>query len=445
MGAMALASPLAQGMSFLTAYQLARQNDPTFAAARAAYDAAREQIPRSRAHLLPHLALTGSDDKTRAETAFQDPIYGPSQVDRSVGVWTWSLQLSQPLVAIPQIFRYEQSQALVVKATALYRRAQQHLIVRVAQAYFRVLVAVRTVRAARAQVRAMTAQWRLARHGFAKGIDAVTDVDETQAQLARAQAQLVGAQNAETNACAQLQQMIGGRLTPGLEALSPGLMLPKPAPEDRAAWVQRARSKAPVVRAAKAALKAARKHVDGAFARYAPRVDLVASYGQNASSGSLTTPDNYSLRARSWEAGVQVSVPIFTGGGTYAYATQAQAYARQAAAELREASRHAQLQALEAYEGVMAGRTQVVALTLAVRSGRKAVRGAHKGYKVGIRTNLDVLTVERDLYESERALASLQYRTLLDGLRLKASVGRLTIADVLTINKMLIEPVPLHE
>jgi outer membrane protein len=442
-GALVLASPTASGMSFLTAYRLAWQNDPTFAAARAAYDAAREQAPEARARLLPHLAVTGSDDWTRAETAFQDPIYGPSQVNRSVGAWTWNLQLSQPMVAIPQIFRYEQSQALVAKAAALYARAKEHLILRVARAYFRVLVAVRTVRAARAQVRAMTAQWRLARHGFAKGIDTVTDVEEAQAQLARAQAQLVGAQNTKTNAAAQLKQMIGVPLTPDLRALSAGLVLPKPAPENRLAWMHKAEQEAPVVRAAQAALKAAHKRVDGAFARYAPRVDVVASYGQNASSGSLTTPDNYSLRARSWEAGVQVDVPIFMGGGTYAYATQAQAYARQAIAELRAASRHAQLQALEAYEGVMAGRSQVVALMLAVRSGRKAVRGARKGYRAGIGTNLDVLTVERDLYKDERALASSQYRTLLEGLRLKASVGRLTRADVLAIDKMLIEPVRL--
>lgn len=86
----------------------------------------------------------------------------------------------------------------------------------------------------------------------------------------------------------------------------------------------------------------------------------------------------------------------------------------------------------------MAGRAQVLALILAVRSGSKAVKGALIGYKLGIRTDLDVLSAEHALYRAKRGLARAQYRTLLEGFKLKAAVGTLTERDVRAIGALLV-------
>lgn len=136
------------GLDLLSAYRLARHHDPRLAAARAVYQAVLAQVPAARARLLPQLAVTGSDEWTRAETAFQDPLFGPSQVNRTVDAWTWSVQLTQPLVALPPFFAYGAAQAQAQAATARYAQAQEDLIVRVARAYFGVLIARARLRAA---------------------------------------------------------------------------------------------------------------------------------------------------------------------------------------------------------------------------------------------------------------------------------------------------------
>ena len=189
--------------------------------------------------------------------------------------------------------------------------------------------------------------------------------------------------------------------------------------------------------AAQAAVKAANWRVDEAKAQYAPSLALIASYGTNATSGSLTTPDNYALEARAWAAGVQVRVPVFTGGATYAGTQIATARNRQAVANLRAARQKAQTAARVAFDGIWAERAQAKAWDLSVRAGAKALTGARIGYRLGTRTDLDVLTALRTLYRAKRRYAQARYRMLLAGLALKAAVGALAETDIRGINALL--------
>ena len=188
--------------------------------------------------------------------------------------------------------------------------------------------------------------------------------------------------------------------------------------------------------AAQAAVKAANWRVDEAKAQYAPSLALIASYGANASSGSLTTPDNYALQSHAWAAGVQLRMPIFAGGATYAGTRIAAAHERQAIADLRTARKKARIAARVAYDGIWAERAQAKAWRLAAAAAR-ALTGAQIGYRLGTRTDLDVLTALRTLYRAKRRYAQARYRMLLAGLALKAAVGALTEADVRGINALL--------
>ncbi len=425
------------GLDLLSAYRLARHHDPRLAAARAAYHAVLAQVPAARARLLPQLAVTGSDEWTRAETAFQDPLLGPSQVNRTVDAWTWSVQLTQPLWSLPPFFAYGAAQAQAEAATARYAQAQEDLIVRVAQAYFGVLIARARLRATDAERRALHAQARRARHGYAKGVDAVTDVDEAQAAWGEAQAQAISARYAWRRARATLRALIGRVAPLHLAALDGQIVLPTPLPDERRDWIAEATWRGPAVRAAQAAVKAANWRVDEAKAKYAPSLALIASYGANASSGSLTTPENYALQARAWAAGVQLRMPIFTGGATYAGTQIATDRDQQAMADLRRARKKARLAARVAYDGIWAERAQARAWGLAAAAAAKALTGAQIGYRLGTRTDLDVLTALRTLYRAKRRYAQARYRMLLAGLALKAAVGALAETDIRGINALL--------
>ena len=304
-----MAATPANATDLLQVYRLAQESDPTIASARYALDAARQKIPQARASLLPAASATGSDGNTRADTEFTDV----TPVDRNMKAWSWNLQLTQPLIRIGNMYAYRESGYLVEQAEAQYAQAQQDLLLRVAQAYFSVLVAQDAIAAADAQVSALTEQLAQVTRGYQQGTHALTDIDDTKSRLGSARSQRVGAQNDLENARADLEKVTGkafGQTEDQLSVLQTALTPPPPNPADSRAWIDQARTAHPLVRAQRAALEAARQEIKKNRSEHLPTLDLVGNVGSNYASHSLTTPNDYSTRATQHEVGVQLTVPI---------------------------------------------------------------------------------------------------------------------------------------
>ncbi|HEX8980759.1 MAG TPA: TolC family outer membrane protein [Parasulfuritortus sp.] len=417
------------GADLLETYRLAQANDPTFEAAKQALEAARQKIPEARAGLLPSVNMSGNASNTHATTTF-----APSPaLDRDVQAWAWTIQLTQPLIRIQNVFAYRESKSIVEQAEAQFSQAEQALILRVARAYFDVVSAREAIAAAEAQVRAMEEQLAQATHGHQVGTLAVTDVYEAKSRRDLAMAQLVVARNELSNTRTELGKIVGHVAYP-LAKLKPGAVTPQLQPSDSQSWSNQARESNPAVIAQKASLAAAREEVSRNRAEHLPTLDLNASYGRNYSSGSLTWPTDYSTLAVSRQAGVQLNVPIFSGGASSARVKASVANQFKAQADLEAARRQAAADADQAYVGIENGVAEVEALESAVQSSRNAVKGSLAGFKLGIRTNIDVLNAQQQLYGAIRDLAKARYESLYQVLKLKAAAGILTEADVVEIN-----------
>ena len=422
----------AQAADLLEIYHMAQRNDPTFDAARYALEAAKEKIPEARAGLLPVVAVNGADNNTYATNTFSNT---PS-VNRDVHAWNWTLQLTQPLLRAQNMYAFSGSKALVEQAMAQYAQAEQDMILRVAQTYFDVLVARENIEVAEVQLRAAKEQLDLAKRGFETGTNAITDVHDTQSRVDLARSERVAAQNELDSRRAELEKIVG--IAPeGLDALSYVVFIPQPQPDDPQAWIAQARENNPAVRVPQAALLAAETEVKKNRADYAPTLDLVASYGKNYSSGSITTPSDFSTQGKSRQAGVQLTVPIFSGFATGSRVTEAIANKNKIAAELEIARRQAGTDARQAYSAIVNGLSRIAALQSAVESSQSAVRGNQAGYRLGIKVVIDVLNAEQQLYTAQHDLVKARYDTLFQGLKLKAAAGVLTGEDVATVNALL--------
>lgn len=417
----------------LEVYRLAQTNDPTFEAARYTLESVQQKLPQARAGLLPVIAANGNDNRTRANTTFTDT----TPLERDVRNWVWTLQLTQPLIRVQNIYAYSESEALVEQATAQFAQAEQDLILRVAQAYFDVVVAEDGIAVADAQLRAMGEQLAIARRGFDTGTTTITDVHEAKSRVELARSQRVTALNELETKRSDLEKVVGQMPDP-LSVLRPSVVAPKPEPDDPQAWIRQAKENNPVVRAQQAALSAAEATISKNRAEHLPTLDLTASYGGNYASGSLTTPIDYTTLARSKVVGVQFSMPIFSGGATSAKVAEAVANRYKTRADLEAARRQAGTDARQAYAGIANGLAQIEALDSAVESGKDAVKGNQVGYKLGIRINIDVLNAEQQLYTSQRDLTKARYDTLFQGLKLKAAAGVLSEVDLGTINALLV-------
>lgn len=428
---------MAGAADLLEVYRLSQANDPTFEAARRTLEAAQQKLPQARAGLLPVVAVNGNDGLTRANTSFNDvPV--PVQ---DVHSWNWTLQLTQPLLRIQNAYAYDESASLVEEAKAQFAQAEQDLLLRVGQAYFDVVVAEDGIAVADAQVRAMTEQLAIATRGVQTGTSSITDVHEAKSRVELARSQRVAALNELETKRSELEKLVGD-VPDKLSVLRPSVVAPKPEPDDPQSWIAQARENNPLVRAQRAALAAAEATVNKNRAEHLPTLDLTASYGGNYTSGNLTIPSEYSTLGKSKTVGVQLSVPIFSGGATDAKVAEALANRYKTRADLEAARRQAAADARQAYAGIANGLAQIEALESAVASGESAVKGNQVGYRLGIRINIDVLNAQEQLYTSQRDLSKARYDTLFQGLKLKAAAGVLSEEDLAVINSLL-APRPL--
>ncbi|MDP1939145.1 MAG: TolC family protein, partial [Gallionella sp.] len=135
--------------------------------------------------------------------------------------------------------------------------------------------------------------------------------------------------------------------------------------------------------------------------------------------------------------GVQLNLPLFQGGAVNSKWREAEANRERARQELENTRRSVTLQTRQAYLGVVSGIAQVQALQQALTSSESVLEASKLGQEVGVRTNLDVLNAQQQLYATRRDLYQARYNYLLSQLRLKAAVGALGEAELAGVNQAL--------
>ncbi len=134
---------------------------------------------------------------------------------------------------------------------------------------------------------------------------------------------------------------------------------------------------------------------------------------------------------------MQVAIPIFSGGYVSSRVRETIALADKAENDLDFARRSAAQSARQAYFNVTSGLAQVRALRAAETSSQSALESNKLGYQVGVRTNIDVLNAQQQLFSTQRDLARARYDTLLNSLRLKSAAGTLSENDLAGLNMLL--------
>ena len=175
----------------LQSWREALASDPSYAAARFQLEATREKVPQARASAwLPSVNgnanLTYNDNSSRTSTTTTDSERTSSG---------YGLSLTQPLWRPQSLQSLEQAKLGVVAAETQFNSARQDLALRVAQAYFDVLVAQDTLEVIRAQKKAVSEQLASAKRNFEVGTSTITDTNEAQARYDLVIAQEIAAEN----------------------------------------------------------------------------------------------------------------------------------------------------------------------------------------------------------------------------------------------------------
>ena len=426
------ASNGALAADLLETFSAAQANDPVFAAARATLQAGQEKLPQGRSLLMPSISLNANSTFNDSTIQYRGATFLPGGNNR-YNSHGYGVNLTQPLFRQQNWLTYSEAELQVAQTEAQFKIAEQDLILRVAQAYFDVLIAQDSVQLAEAQKTAIAEQLEQAKRNFEVGSATITDTHEAQARYDLTSAQEIAAQNSLEIKRRSLQQLIN-TMPQELRPLGKAFKLEAPQPADMEKWVNDAQLNSLQLAIAQAGAEIAEKEVARNRGGHYPTVDLVANYANNTANGGSfgVGSDN-----RNKSVGMQLNLPLFQGGATQSKWREAEANRERATQELENTRRNVALQTRQAYLGVVSGIAQVKALQQALTSSESVLEASKLGQEVGVRTNLDVLNAQQQLYATRRDLYQAEYNYLISQLHLKAAAGSLGEEDLIKVNQAL--------
>ncbi|MQA21199.1 TolC family outer membrane protein [Rugamonas rivuli] len=422
-----LYTPAAGALGLMEAYRAALQNDATYRSAYYASEAGKENRALGLSNLLPQVSANYGLTQVR-NTVTQAPplpvlpqqIYARDYLSRSTGI-----QVRQSLFNLDGYARYKQGGYQADYTAAQFESQQQEVVSRVISAYLDTLYKGDLLMLAKVERDVYVEQRKVNDRLFEKGEGTRTDMLESQARLDSSEAAVLEAQDALALSRTTLGSIIGGDVGE-LDKLVPDFQTRPLDSVSFEEWKRIALERNPDIKTLGYGVDIARLEVLKARAGHAPRIDLVGNYSRSASD-SIQTYDQSTV---SRSIGIQVNIPLYSGGSVNAQSRMAVANQEKAKADLQIQIDKTVAELRKDFDFMLSAITRVNALQKAVASSELLIKATQQSVKGGVRINLDVLNATQQLYVNKRDLAQARYNYLITMLRMRAAAGTLSEADV---------------
>lgn len=437
----------AQAADLVEVWQAARQHDPQMAVAQADRAAGETRRDQARSLWRPTVALSSSVGQRTTDTAMQGAQFAAPNFGQSNGVsfgtsvhhgtaTQWALSARQPLYNPERSAQREQLHISADAADIAWQAAQQDLILRTTQRYFDLVLAERKLALLRQQLTAVERALTEAKDRFALGDTPITDTHEASARARNLQAQVLASESEWQLARAALADSTGWS--------SAALQVQAPAADVTAAelqplehWLTQAQTNNLQLRLQQANAESAHEEVRKHSAAAAPTLDLITQAGRERLSGSGNFGSSASTTQNQHMIGLQLNVPLYTGGYRSAKLQEALQLEEKARAEVELTRQQISQQTRAAWLGLQTARARVAALAESVIANDARLDATRLGRQVGDRTTLDLLNAENDAGSAHLALLQARTEALQNQLRLHFLVGQLDETRLQTVNALL--------
>lgn len=410
--------------NLLNVFELAYANDPILQAAKKSQLASIEALPQARANFLPTLGAQATHNAYNTNIPRSIPHYNQS---------TYTLSINQPVFYYQQWVGLNQAKQQVKQANADYGAAEQDLIVRTTQYYFNVLKAFDALKFAKANRAAVSKFLDQTKQRYKVGLIAITDVQVAQAQHDSAYAEEIAAENDLANKKETLREITGEPIET-YAFLRQELSLKAPEPLNSEEWVSKALAQNLKLQSKEFAASALRSNIKMIESGHLPTLNINSNIARSNNEPLSATPGG-----RNSVVGLQVNMPIFSGGSVRSKTKQAVYSYEQAKKEYETLHRQTESKTRQAYRGVLTQISQAAALKQAIVSNQSALEATEAAFNVGSRTIVDVLTSQTNLIQAQQNYANARYDYILQSIQLKQAAGTLTPDDIHQINTWLTE------
>ncbi len=318
------------------------------------------------------------------------------------------------------IARVGSAQASEKAEAARLELTGQQIVLRAITAYADVSEKQEVLTLSWQKVQALTDHLKATNRQFSVGELTITDVSQSEARLARAEAQLKDAQAALDVAITTYKRETG------LEANSidgiPPIPLVLPASEEE---IRQLVATHPALETAKQNERAADYTIDERRSAILPQVNL---QGQIDNNQRITQPGLNQVNQRA--VMLQVVIPIFQGGAEYARLSQAGHEYNRARNNTLDTNRQVIEAALSEWHNFKAAEQVISSYEQSTAAAQKALKSVEIERLAGTRTVLDVLNAQEELYSDRIALAQAKTRYVVGSYRLLVATGILSSAKI---------------
>ena len=344
------------------------------------------------------------------------------------------VSLTQTLFNWQQFAARKQARLLENQVEEEYYYGLSSLLTEVAERYFYVLQSQDALNSLESEIEALNNQLSQIQSLYDLQLAQITDLYQGQASLASAQAQRFQLE-AELALNQESLRSISGLDVGPLYELDALVEIPD-LEFDQDYYLKQAQNRNHQILAREFALRAANQDVSAQRGAFMPQISLIAQR-QDSDVGF----DNLQIaQTDTTYIGLNLSIPIFSGGRNRAGVDEAISRRSIAEHELRLVQLQARENVRLAHLQVQTSSAQTEAAEVLVDSTALAAQAMQQGFSLGTVTSVDVLNALRDQFQAERGLQQTRYDHIRYLLTLKREAGTLTAEDISQVSEWLVPP-----
>ena len=406
----------AQSMNFLQVLELAKQNDPKYQMVRQDLEVRREQVAQAFAQMLPNVSFSYNRNDIQRTVVSQSP-----PAASSINSENKTLSLRQPLFRKALTGNHEKAKLMLEAAENDFIREGLDLSVRALTNYLEILTAEELLETNTAQLVTLRAQLDYAERARVRGFTRKTDVLDAQSRLSSLESDRLSLQGRLALAKTALFKLTRLENHPLWKPSYTRIMSLKRTDRSLQDWWATAQERSPVIKSFRAIENAAQKDVEVSGAGHLPTLDLVLQKINSTSE----VPSSQGFSYSDQQVGLQMNVPIYSGGSVSSAERQAMAAYSKAGLQLAYQSDQLQLEIQSSYNGLQDTLSRLKSLQLDLQSKTENVRAVELAFKAGLDSKLSLLQAQERLLQTRYGLADYAGRYLQAWLKINASSGQI--------------------
>ena len=425
----------------ISLYQDALKNDSVLSSARFQNQAAQELVKQGKSLFFPSVTMNASFDKQDKERKFltsslpNNDLLSGKKADYET--YDYGVTLKQPLFNYAAYAQYKKMLSQVSLADKQLIKTQQDLIHRISKAYFETLLAKDQVDLFQYQRTSIQGQLSKAEAQFEAGLISVTDINEAKTKKALIKAQQISAIHKLRIKKREIQ-VITGKLPGKLTPLNPVITFTE---IDNLAddWIAIAQENNLELQIKMDEIKIAEREVDLRQSDHYPTIDAIASRSRNWDKGGFPygAIANEGIRSFSDTIGVEISIPIFSGGMTSSRVREAVLLKSKLEHDVEYLRRGIGLEVRNYYLSLQTNFSEIKAYEQAMNAATLQLESTQLGFEEGLRNSLEVLDAQQTLFNAKLNILESRYNYVMNFINLKLSAGMLSFADLDEINQYL--------